>query len=57
MSAFKRTLASAFLTAALILTGSPLVPTARAYSDADASWAAEVIERAIRTDASEWGKI
>ncbi len=46
MSAFKRTLASAFLTAALILTGSPLVPTARAYSDADASWAAEVIEKA-----------
>lgn len=46
MSAFRRTLATAFLTAALILTGSPLVPTARAYSDSASTWAAEVIEKA-----------
>lgn len=47
MRFFKRHLAPALLAAVLLLSFSPLVPTARAvYADAENTWAAEVIEKA-----------
>ncbi|MCI9264698.1 MAG: hypothetical protein HFF06_09005 [Oscillospiraceae bacterium] len=47
MGFFKRHLVPAFLTAAVLFTFSPLVPTAgAAYADAENTWAAEVIEKA-----------
>ena len=47
MGFFKRHFVPALLSAALLLTFSPLVPTARAvYADAENTWAAEVIEKA-----------
>lgn len=47
MRFLKRHLAPAFLAAALLLTFSPLVPTARAaYADAENTWAADVVEKA-----------
>ena len=51
MRFFRQHVLPALLAAALVLTFSPLIPTARAvYIDAEGSWAAEVIEKA-----SEYG--
>ena len=47
MRFFKRHLTPALLAAVLLLTFSPLVPTAGAiYADAENTWAAEIIEKA-----------
>lgn len=47
MGFLKRHLVPALLGAVLLLTFSPLVPTARAtYADADNTWAAEIVEKA-----------
>ena len=42
----KRRFTSAFLAALITLTCSPITPAARAYSDSENTWAAEVIEKA-----------
>lgn len=47
MGFLKRQLVPALMAAVLLLTFSPLVPTARAvYTDAENTWAAQIIERA-----------
>jgi len=46
MGFFRRHITPALLTAALVLTFSPLVPTARAvYADGSNTWAADIIEK------------
>ena len=46
MGKHKRRFTSAFLAALITLTCSPITPAARAYSDSENTWAAEVIEKA-----------